>query len=179
MLLVSPLALADDYEEEDEYQARYIPLAVLGVAMIAIGVVYYSLTKRKLIITHETSSEWGFKLKMENPYMTVIGPVSPMTVHHFFTITGTVLALIHFSSCNNYTGTAGATGLGMAIVLILLNSTGFIGRHLNRKIISEANGGDMETTKKYVEIYEKWKKVHIMLTVIFVVLLIAHINAVG
>ncbi|WP_457751970.1 hypothetical protein [Thermococcus sp.] len=178
MLLLMPLVLGAEYGGENEYQAGHKLFAILGVAMIAVGVVYYALTKRKLIITHQTSSKWGFELKMEHPYMTVIGPVSPMTVHHFFTITGTLLVFVHFFSCSNYSGIAGTTGLGMAVVLVLLNIMGFIGRSINRSIISTAEVNDMESAKKYVNRYEKWKKIHIMLAVIFTVLLVIHLNAV-
>ncbi|WP_240923426.1 hypothetical protein [Thermococcus sp. 18S1] len=178
VLLIAPLVLADDDGEENEYEAGYTSLAVAGVAMIAVGVVYYALTKRKLIITHQRSSSWGFEIKMEHPYMTVIGPISPMTVHHFFTITGTLLVFVHFFSCGNYTGLAGTTGLAMAVVLVLLNVMGFIGRSINHSIISAAKANDMEKARKYVNRYEKWKKLHILLAIIFVVLLAAHLNAI-
>ncbi|QDA31162.1 hypothetical protein FH039_05515 [Thermococcus indicus] len=177
-LLITPFVLADDDGEENEYEAGYTSLAVAGVAMITAGVAYYTLTKRKLIITHQRSSGWGFEIKMEHPYMTVIGPMSPMTIHHFFTITGTLLVFLHFFSCGNYTGLAGTTGLAMAVILILLNVMGFIGRSINHGIISAAKANDMEKARKYVSRYEKWKKLHILLAIIFAVLLAAHLNAV-
>ncbi len=69
--------------------------------MFTGGVAYYSLTKRRLIIEHRKGSP-QIVVRPERPYITVFGPVYPMTVHHAFTVTGTLLALIHFATCRDY-----------------------------------------------------------------------------
>ncbi|NJE46455.1 hypothetical protein E3E35_03300 [Thermococcus sp. GR7] len=179
ILLLAPLVLADEYEgEEDEYEAGYTAFAVVGVAMIATGVVYYSLTKRKLLIIHKKASEWGFEIKPEQPYVTVFGPIYPLTIHHALTITGTLLVFVHFFSCDNYSGLAGITGLSMAITLVLLNVSGFVGRYIHGKVTVAAKKHDSTMAKKFVKILGNWKKVHIALAVIFAILLLIHLNAV-
>ncbi|NJE84601.1 hypothetical protein E3E23_01915 [Thermococcus sp. CX2] len=178
ILLLVPLVLADEYGEEDEYEAGYTAFAVAGVAMIAVGVIYYSLTKRKLLIIHKKSSEWGFEIKPEQPYVTVFGPIYPLTIHHVLTITGTLLVFVHFFSCDNYSGLAGGTGLSMAITLVLLNVSGFVGRYIHGKVTLAAKKHDSAMAKKFVRILGHWKKVHIALAIIFAILLIIHLNAV-
>ena len=175
ILLMAPLVLADDDGEENEYEAGYGGLAALGVGLIAAGVVYYSLTKRKLVIVHKKSSEWGFEIKPEHPYMTIFGPVYPLTIHHVLTITGTALVFVHFFSCGNYAGLTGGTGLAMGIVLVLLNLNGFIGRYIHGKVLLAANKHDRKMAKKFVGILGHWKKVHIALAVLFAVLLAIHL----
>ncbi|NJE47919.1 hypothetical protein E3E35_11055, partial [Thermococcus sp. GR7] len=104
--------------------------ASFGVFLIFAGTAYYALTKRRLIIEHRKGSP-GIVVKPERPYITVFGPVYPMTIHHAFTIAGTILALIHFATCTDYSTLAGKAGLGMAIVLILMNISGFYGRYVH------------------------------------------------
>ena len=179
MLLLLPLALADEYgEDENEYDAGYTAFAVLGVVLIGAGVVYYALTKRKLLIKHRKDDKWGFEIQPEHPYVTFIGPISPMTVHHALTITGTVLVFVHFLSCGNYVGIGGIAGLAMGVTLIALNVLGFIGRAINRKILALAKAGRKEEVARYVKMYQRWKKAHIALAVLFAVLLAIHLNAV-
>ncbi|EEB73285.1 hypothetical protein [Thermococcus sp. AM4] len=179
-LLLVPLVLADENEKEDEneYDAGYTAFAVLGVVLIGAGVAYYALTKRKLLIRHRRGDRWGFEIQPEHPYVTFIGPVSPMTIHHALTITGTVLVFVHFLSCGNYAGIGGIAGLAMGITLIALNALGFIGRAINRKILALAKAGRKEEVARYVKMYQRWKKAHIALAVLFAVLLAIHLNAV-
>ncbi|CAD5243999.1 hypothetical protein [Thermococcus camini] len=175
IILMAPLVLADGDGEENEYEAGYTSLAVAGVAMIAVGVVYYSLTKRKLVVVHKKSSEWGFEIRPEHPYMTIFGPVYPITIHHVLTITGTALVFIHFFSCANYGGLTGGTGLAMGIVLVLLNLNGFIGRYIHGKVLLAAKKHDRKMAKRFVGILGHWKKVHIALAVLFAILLAIHL----
>ncbi|WP_457742618.1 hypothetical protein [Thermococcus sp.] len=179
-LLIAPLVLADEYENENEYkyEASYTSFAVGGVALIGVGVAYYALTKRKLLIKHRRGDKWGFEIQLEHPYVTFIGPVSPMNIHHALTITGTLLVFVHFFSCGNYSGVAGLAGLGMGVTLIALNALGFIGRAINRKILKLARDGRRKEARRYIGIYQKWKKLHIALAVLFAVLLAIHLNAV-
>ncbi|WP_297550743.1 hypothetical protein [Thermococcus sp.] len=178
-LLLAPLVLADEYEnEENEYEAGYTAFAVAGVGLIGLGVVYYALTKRKLIIRHRKGEKWGFEIQPEHPYITFIGPISPMTVHHALTITGTLLVFVHFLSCGNYSGLGGMAGLGMGITLVIINALGFIGRAINRKILALAKEGKRDSARRYIRMYQTWKKVHIAFAVLFAVLLAIHLNAV-
>jgi len=177
-LLLLPLVLADEYEDENEYDAGYTAFAVVGVSLIGAGVAYYALTKRKLLIKHRKEDRWGFEIQPEHPYVTFIGPVSPMTVHHALTITGTLLVFVHFLSCGNYSGVGGLAGLSMGVTLIALNALGFIGRAINRKILSLAKSGRKDDAARYVRMYQRWKKVHIALAVLFAILLAIHLNAV-
>ncbi|ASI98550.1 hypothetical protein A3L02_02680 [Thermococcus celer Vu 13 = JCM 8558] len=171
-LLMAPLVMA---EGEGELEAGYGGLTALGVGLIAVGVVYYSLTKRKLLIVHKKSSEWGFEIRPAHPYVTVFGPVYPITIHHFLTITGTLLAFVHFLSSPTYSGLRGGTGLGMAILLILLNLSGFFGRYVYGRILIAAKKHDRRKARRFVGLLGYWKTVHTALAVLFAILLAVHL----
>ncbi|WP_010479690.1 hypothetical protein [Thermococcus zilligii] len=49
--------------------------------LIFTGTAYYALTKRRLFIEHR-KGEPGIVVRPERPYITVFGPVYPMTIHH-------------------------------------------------------------------------------------------------
>ncbi|AEH24568.1 hypothetical protein [Pyrococcus yayanosii] len=177
-LLLAPLVLADEYGEHgDEYGAGYSELAALGVGLIAVGVVYYSLTKRKLLIAYKKSGKWGFEIRLEHPYVMVTGPVHPLTIHQVFALTGTLLVFLHFFSCYKYGGLAGGTGLAMGIVLVLLNVTGFIGRYIHGKVLLAARKHEGKMAK-IAGTLGHWKKVHIALAVLFAILLAIHLATV-
>ncbi len=176
LLLLSPLVLAD--EEENEYEAGYGGLAEAGVALIAVGVAYYALTKRKMMIVHRKSGEWGFEIKPEQPYLTVLGPITPMEIHHALTVAGSLLAFIHFISCGVYTGAAGLSGLGMGITLVLLNVSGFIGRYIYGRIARAVRKHEKRAAMRFVRALSYWKAIHIATTLLFVLFLVIHIAAV-
>ncbi|WP_297470510.1 hypothetical protein [Thermococcus sp.] len=69
-------------------------------------------------------------------------------------------------------------GLGMGITLVIINALGFIGRAINRKILALAKEGKRDSARRYIRMYQTWKKVHIAFAVLFAVLLVIHLNAV-
>ncbi|WP_297438010.1 hypothetical protein [Thermococcus sp.] len=176
VVLISPLVLAD--EEEGEYEAGYGGLAKAGIGLIAVGVAYYALTKRKMMIVHRKSGEWGFEIKPEQPYLTILGPVTPLEIHHALTITGSVLAFVHFFSCGVYTGAAGLSGLGMGITLVLLNVSGFVGRYIYGRVARALMRHEKRAVLRFVRMLGYWKAVHIATTLLFAIFLLIHLAAV-
>ncbi|WP_054839777.1 hypothetical protein [Thermococcus sp. JCM 11816] len=118
-------------------------------------------------------------VKPERPYITVFGPVYPMTIYHAFTIAGTLLTLIHFATCTDYSTLAGKAGLRMAIVLVLMNISGFYGRYVHVKLELAARKKQSGRLKRLAVLLGKWKIFHVALAVIFLILLGIHVAAVG
>ncbi len=176
-LLITPaFVLADG--ESGEGDAQLGGLAAFGVGLILTGTAYYALTKRRLFIEHRRG-EPGIVVRPERPYVTVFGPVYPMTVHHAFTVVGTLLALAHFATCTDYSTLGGEAGLGMAITLILLNISGFYGRYLHVKIEKAARKKESRALKHFVGIMRRWKVLHVVLVAVFLLLLGIHLATVG
>lgn len=176
-LLITPaFVLADG--ESGEGDAELGGLAAFGVGLIFTGTAYYALTKRRLFIEHR-KGEPGIVVRPERPYVTVFGPVYPMTVHHAFTVVGTLLALAHFATCTDYSTIGGKAGLGMAITLILLNISGFYGRYVHIKIEKAARKKESRALKHFVEIMRRWKVLHVVLVAVFLLLLGIHLATVG
>lgn len=118
-------------------------------------------------------------MRPERPYITVFGPVYPMTIHHALTIAGTILALIHFATCTDYTTLAGKAGLGMAIALVLMNISGFYGRYIHVKLELAARKNQSERLKRLAVLLRKWRLFHVALVVVFLLLLGIHVAVVG
>lgn len=171
-LMLLPTVLANGGEDRGENEAEFGGLASLGVALIFVGTAYYALTKRRLVIRHIKGDE--ISIRFERPYITVIGPVYPMTIHHAFTVTGTILTLIHFSTCTDYSTLAGKAGLGMALLLVALNISGFYGRYVHAKVERAARERDSEMLKRLAVLLRRWKHVHVALSLLFLVLLAVH-----
>ena len=176
LLLFAGLVAAD--EESGEGDAELGGLAAFGVGLILTGTAYYALTKRRLFIEHR-KGEPGIVVRPERPYVTVFGPVYPMTVHHAFTVVGTLLALAHFATCTDYSTIGGRAGLGMAITLILLNISGFYGRYVHIKIEKAARKKESGALKHFVGIMRRWKVLHVILVAVFLLLLGIHLATVG
>ncbi|WP_297510009.1 hypothetical protein [Thermococcus sp.] len=176
-LIIFPgFVLAD--EESGEGDAQLGGLAAFGVGLIFTGTAYYALTKRRLFIEHR-KGEPGIVVRPERPYVTVFGPVYPMTIHHAFTVVGTLLALAHFATCTDYSTIGGKAGLGMAITLILLNISGFYGRYVHIKIEKAARKKESRALKHFVGIMRRWKVLHVVLVAVFLLLLGIHLATVG
>ena len=174
LLLSSAPVLADEGEEG----ANFGGLAAFGVALIFTGTAYYALTKRRLFIEHR-KGEPGIVVRPERPYITVFGPVYPMTIHHTFTVIGTLLALAHFATCTDYSTIGGGAGLGMAITLVLLNISGFYGRYIHIRIERTARKSERRALKRLVVLLRRWKVFHVALVVVFLILLGVHLATVG
>lgn len=178
-LIVLPgFVLADENGGEGEGEAELGGLAAFGVALIFAGTAYYALTKRRLFIEHR-KGEPGIVVRPERPYVTFFGPVYPMTIHHAFTVVGTLLALAHFATCTDYSTLGGKTGLGMAIVLVLLNISGFYGRYVHIKIEKAARKKESGALKHLVKLLRRWRVIHIALVAVFLLLLGIHLATVG
>ncbi|MDV3103918.1 hypothetical protein [Thermococcus waiotapuensis] len=146
--------------------------------LIFTGTAYYALTKRRLFIEHR-KGEPGIVVRPERPYITVFGPVYPMTIHHAFTVVGTLLALAHFATCTDYSTPYGKAGLGMAITLILLNISGFYGRYIHTKIEKAAREKESRALKQLVRVMRRWKVLHVILAAVFLLLLGIHLATMG
>ncbi len=175
-LLITPAFVLAD--EENEEGAELGSLAVLGITLIFAGTAYYALTKRRLFIEHR-KGEPGIVVRPERPYVTVFGPVYPMTIHHLSTVVGTLLALAHFATCGDYSTLAGGAGLGMAITLVLLNISGFYGRYIHIRIERTARKSERRALKRLVVLLRRWKVFHVALVVVFLILLGVHLATVG
>ncbi|MBP1912791.1 hypothetical protein [Thermococcus stetteri] len=178
LLLFTGLVAADEGGGEKEGEAELGGLAAFGVGLVFVGVAYYSLTKRGLIIEHRRGSP-GIVMRPERAYITVFGPVYPMTIHHSLTVVGTLLALAHFVTCTDYSTLGGKAGLGMAIVLVLMNISGFYGRYVHVKIEMAARKKQSERLKRFAVLLRRWKLFHIALAVLFLILLGIHLAVVG
>jgi len=168
LLLILPGVLANGYGEYD-YDDVNAPLGAIGIALIGAGVAYYAMTKRKFLVKYRKGPAWDVEISPEKPYMTIIGPVTPLRIHHFLTVGGTALAFVHFLSCPDRTSLPGQVGLAIALVLILENVLGFAGVAIRKRI---------PRNRKWIGIYRAWKVVHMALAVLLAVLVAVHVSLV-
>ena len=147
--------------EADE--APYMGLVEFGVAVLAIGMLGYSVGKRTSVVPLQ------YRLRL-------------LQAHQLTMLAGTALVLPHFVAVEEWEG----LGLLVGVLLGIEILSGVYGRYLHRHVIRFGRGGEMapvvgrfvEVTKR--SLLSRWRRIHVLLTFVTALVLVLHIvTAVG
>jgi hypothetical protein len=144
-------------------EAPYIGVVEAGVVFLVVGVLGYSLVKRKRLL-----------------------PVRyrryQLQTHQWVVLVGTALTVPHFIAVEEWEG----LGLWVGVLLGIEVASGLYGRYLHRHVIRLGRGdetppvvGSLLTVTKET-LFSRWRRVHVLLTIVTAVVLFLHIiTAVG
>ncbi|WP_246989536.1 hypothetical protein [Halorientalis marina] len=144
-------------------EAPYIGVVEAGVVFLVVGVLGYSLAKRKRLL-----------------------PVRfrryQLQTHQWIVLLGTGLTLPHFIAVEEWEG----LGLAVAVLLGVEVMSGLYGRYLHRHVVRLGRGdetpsvvGRLLTVTKET-LFSRWRRVHVLLTVVTAIVLVLHIiTAIG
>lgn len=144
-------------------EAPYVGVAEGGVVLLLVGVLGYSLAKRKRLIPARYRR---YQLQ----------------AHQWIVLVGTGLTLPHFIAVEEWEGLGLAVGLLLAIEV----ASGLYGRYLHRHVVRLGRGDEtppvvsrlLAVTKE--TLFSRWRRVHVLLTIATAVVLLLHIvTAVG
>ncbi|MUV58531.1 hypothetical protein [Halogeometricum sp. CBA1124] len=139
-------------------EAPYIGVVEAGVVLLVVGVLGYSLVKRKRLL-----------------------PVRyrryQLQTHQWIVLIGTGLTLPHFIAVEEWEG----LGLAVAVLLGVEVVSGLYGRYLHRHVVCLGRGdekpsvvGRLLTVTKET-LFSRWRRVHVLLTVVTAIVLLLHI----
>ena len=144
-------------------EAPYIGVVEAGVVFLVVGVLGYSLVKRKRLL-----------------------PVRyrryQLQIHQWVVLIGTGLTLPHLIAVEEWEG----LGLAVAVLLGVEVMSGLYGRYLHRHVVRLGRGDEtpsvvgrlMTVTKE--TLFSRWRRVHVLLTVVTALVLVLHIiTAIG
>jgi len=144
-------------------EAPYIGVVEAGVVFLVVGVLGYSLVKRKRLLPVQYRR---YQLQ----------------THQWVVLIGTVLTLPHFIAVEEWEG----LGLAVAVLLGVEVMSGLYGRYLHRHVVRLGRGDEtpsvvgrlMTVTKE--TLFSRWRRVHVLLTAVTAMVLVLHIiTAIG
>lgn len=144
-------------------EAPYIGVVEAGVVFLVVGVLGYSLAKRKRLL-----------------------PVRyrryQLQIHQWIVLIGTGLTLPHFIAVEEWEG----FGLAVAVLLGVEVASGLYGRYLHRHVVRLGRGdetpsvvGRLLTVTKGT-LFSRWRRIHVFVTIVTASVLFLHIiTAIG
>jgi hypothetical protein len=133
-------------------------LVELGVTLLVVGVLGYSIGKRTSIVPLQ--------------YRRYL-----LQAHEWTVLVGTALVIPHFVFVEEWEGLGFLLGILIAIEVL----SGIYGSHLHRHVIRLDRGGEsppfvggvLKITKK--TLFSRWRRIHVLLTFLTGVVLVLHI----
>lgn len=144
-------------------EAPYIGIAEIGIVLLVVGVLGYSIVKRNSIVP--------VRLRRYQ-----------LPTHQWVMLVGTALTLPHFVAVEEWEG----VGLILGVLLGVEVVSGLYGRYLHRHVIRLGRGAErapilgtaLNVTKEML--FTRWRQVHVLLTVVTGLALVLHVvTAVG
>nr|WP_264475395.1 hypothetical protein [Halorubellus salinus] len=144
-------------------EAPYIGVVEAGVVFLVLGVLEYSIVKRKRLLPVQYRR---YQLQ----------------THQWVVLIGTALTLPHFIAVEEWEG----FGLAVAVLLGVEVVSGLYGRYLHRHVVRLGRGDEtpsvvgrvLTVTKE--TLFSRWRRVHVLLTVVTAIILVLHIiTAIG
>jgi hypothetical protein len=144
-------------------EAPYIGVVEAGVVFLVLGVLGYSIVKRKRLLPVQYRR---YQLQ----------------THQWVVLIGTALTLPHFIAVEEWEG----LGLAVAVLLGVEVASGLYGRYLHRHVVRLGRGDEtpsvvgrvLTVTKE--TLFSRWRQVHVLLTVVTAIVLVLHIiTAIG
>ncbi|WP_306712213.1 hypothetical protein [Haloarcula sp. H-GB4] len=144
-------------------EAPYIGVVEAGIVFLVLGVLGYSIVKRKRLLPVQYRR---YQLQ----------------THQWVVLIGTALTLPHFIAVEEWEG----LGLGVAVLLGVEVASGLYGRYLHRHVVRLGRGDEtpsvvgrvLTVTKE--TLFSGWRRVHVLLTVVTAIVLVLHIiTAIG
>lgn len=144
-------------------EAPYIGVVEAGIVFLVVGVLGYSLAKRKRLLPVQYRR---YQLQ----------------THQWVVLIGTALTLPHFIAVEEWEG----LGLAVAVLLGVEVASGLYGRYLHRHVVRLGRGDEtpsvvgrvLTVTKE--TLFSRWRRVHVLLTVVTAIVLVLHIiTAIG
>ena len=139
-------------------EASYIGVVEVGVVFLVVGVLGYSLVKRKQLIPVQYRR---YQLQ----------------THQWIVLIGTALTLPHFIAVEEWEG----LGLAVAVLLGIEVVSGLYGRYLHRHVVRLGRGNEtpsvvgrlLTVTKE--TLFSRWRRIHVLITVVTAIVLVLHI----
>lgn len=139
-------------------EAPFIGVAEGGVVLLVVGVLGYSVAKRKRLLPTQYRR---YQLQ----------------AHQWVVLIGTALTLPHFVAVEEWEGFGLAVGVLLGIEVV----SGLYGRYLHRHVIRLGRGDEtpavvdrlLTVTKE--TLFSRWRRVHVLLTVVTGLAIVLHV----
>jgi len=139
-------------------EAPYIGIAEVGVGLLLVGVLGYSVVKRKRLLPARYRR---YQLQ----------------THQWIVLVGTTLTLPHFAAVDEWEG----FGLAVGILLAIEVASGLYGRYLHRHVVQLGRGSEtapvvdrvLSVTKQ--TLFSRWRRVHVLLTAVTALFIVLHV----
>ena len=144
-------------------ETAYVGLVEAGVLLLVLGLGGYSIGKRSSFVPPQ--------------YRRYLLPA-----HQWTMLIGTALTAPHFFGVEEWEGLGFAVGVLLAIEVV----SGLYGRYLHRHVIRMGRGEETAPVVDYLlslskqTVFSRWRRIHVLLTLVTGVVLVMHIvTAVG